>query len=250
MTRALYRANDKKRLVKIKRRKGTTPEPYRSVWRRDYARLIHSAAFRRLQGKTQLFPNHESDFFRNRLTHSLEVAQIAKSIGIKINNTETYFKKHPIDVDLLELAGLAHDLGHPPFGHNGEAALDECMQHDGGFEGNAQTLRIISTLEKRQTRLSQGTLPVQVNADGKDIRAGLNLCYRSLASVLKYDHQIARERDVTHGLQKGYYYTEREVVQQIKRNVCGDARRKNFKTVECQIMDIAGHIHFFGAIVV
>ncbi len=127
-------------------------EPYRSVWRVDFARLVHSPAFRRLQGKTQLFPG-ESDFFRNRLTHSLEVAQIAKSIALKLNYE--YFRDatdedHKISTDLVEFAALAHDLGHPPFGHNGEAALDECMRGIGGFEGNAQTLRILARLEKKE----------------------------------------------------------------------------------------------------
>lgn len=128
----------------LKRRAPTAgrDQNYRSAFRRDYARLIHSAAFRRLQGKTQLYPGHESDFFRNRLTHSLEVAQIAKSIALKINEASDFFRANPINVDLVEFAGLAHDLGHPPFGHNGEHALDYCMRDHGGFEGNAQTLRL------------------------------------------------------------------------------------------------------------
>ncbi len=120
----------------------------RSAFRRDYGRLLHCPAFRRLQGKTQLFPGHESDFFRNRLTHSLEVAQVAKGIALKINKTCPGFQDSPIDLDLVEFAGLAHDLGHPPFGHNGERALDDCMKNCGGFEGNAQTLRILSRVEK------------------------------------------------------------------------------------------------------
>ena len=93
---------------------------YRSAFRRDYARLLHCPSFRRLQGKTQLFPSVEHDFFRNRLTHSLEVAQIAKSIALRLNNRHCYFVDNPIDLDLVETAALAHDLGHPPFGHDGE----------------------------------------------------------------------------------------------------------------------------------
>lgn len=127
-------------------------EPYRSDFRRDYARLVHSPAFRRLDGKTQLFPGVESDFFRNRLTHSLEVAQIAKSIALKLNYESQFIADlGGIDTDLVEVAGLAHDLGHPPFGHNGELTLDQCMLAYGGFEGNAQTLRILSRLEKKFT---------------------------------------------------------------------------------------------------
>ena len=97
-----------------------------------------------------MFPGSESDFFRNRLTHSLEVAQIAKSIALRINGEHEYFKKYSIDLDLVETAALAHDLGHPPFGHNGEKALDECMRDKGGFEGNAQTLRVLARLEKKE----------------------------------------------------------------------------------------------------
>lgn len=128
----------------------TTEESYRTPYRRDYARIIHSASFRRLEHKTQLFPGGESDFFRNRLTHSLEVAQISKTIAFKLLN------EHPeIDVnpDVCEIAGLIHDLGHPPFGHTGEKALDECMKEFGGFEGNAQTIRIITRLERRKTTI-------------------------------------------------------------------------------------------------
>lgn len=123
--------------------------PGRSEIDRDFARIIHCPSFRRLQGKTQLFPGHESDFFRNRLTHSLEVAQIAESIARKLNSTEPYLRKNPINERICYAAALLHDIGHPPFGHNGEDALDAKMAKFGGFEGNAQTLRIVSQLEKR-----------------------------------------------------------------------------------------------------
>src|ERR1700677_4329867 len=112
MAGTLYRSSDKDRVVAPRPPDETS---YRSVWRRDYARVLHSAAFRRLQGKTQLFPGHEGDFFRNRLTHSLEVAQIAKSIAIRLNYSirQTFGPdSEGIDLDLVEVAGLAHDLGH------------------------------------------------------------------------------------------------------------------------------------------
>src|SRR6476660_4285395 len=141
----LYSATDRSRAFKEPKKKA----PWRSSYRRDYARLIHSSAFRRLTQKTQLFPGNESDFFRNRLTHSLEVAQIAKSIGQKLNYEVDFFRSNKIKLDLLEFAALAHDIGHPPFGHIGERALDDFMKPVGGFEGNAQTLRIISKLEKK-----------------------------------------------------------------------------------------------------
>lgn len=108
----LYGEGDRRRVVGLEVSPNET-EPYRTASRRDYARLIHSAAFRRLQGKTQLFPSDESDFFRNRLTHSIEVAQIAKSIAIRVNATDPLFIDDPIDLDLVEVAALGHDLGHP-----------------------------------------------------------------------------------------------------------------------------------------
>src|SRR5262249_18001559 len=147
------------------------------------ARLTHSPAFRRLQGKTQLFPGIESDYFRNRLTHSLEVGQIAKSIAIRLNALVPELSKAPINPDLVEFAGWCHDLGHPPFGHQGEIALDDMMLTEGGFEGNAQTLRIIGRLEKRQHSCDH---PSGIASSGNDSRPGLNLTARSIAAVLKY----------------------------------------------------------------
>ncbi|MCJ2056599.1 dNTP triphosphohydrolase [Methylobacterium sp. J-048] len=222
-------------------------EKYRSEWRRDYARLIHSPAFRRLQGKTQVFPGHESDFYRNRLTHSLEVAQIAKSVAIMLNATHPAFSgANQIESDIVEFAGLAHDLGHPPFGHNGEEALDECMREHGGFEGNAQTLRIVSRLEKKSiVRLTDNEVRP---FDGReDLRAGLNLTYRSLAAVLKYDSQIPeRYSDRSKkGVMKGYYGEETELVRAIKEKVApGLGEGEKFKTIECSIMDIADDIAY------
>src|ERR1700733_4848039 len=116
-----YHQGDHTRMVEIP--DSGSPEHYRSPFRRDYARIVHTPAFRRLQRKTQLFPGDESDFFRNRMTHSLEVAQIAKSIAIRLNYLirEKYGEDAgSIDTDLVELISLAHDMGHPPFGHTGE----------------------------------------------------------------------------------------------------------------------------------
>jgi dGTPase len=230
----LYNDKDSDRLKDIGQ------DPHRTAFRRDNGRLIHSAVFRRLQGKTQLFPSYESDFFRNRLSHSLEVAQIAKGIAEQINDTEPYFKANPIDKDLVETAALAHDLGHPPFGHNGEKALDDMMKKYGGFEGNAQTLRILSKLEKKDT-LSDEFVPVK---GGKDLRCGLNLAYRTLAAILKYDRQIPKNRGKASKLVKGYYYTEDDVVKKIKRNVLGPKVKKKIKTIECSIMDLADDIAY------
>ncbi len=200
-------------------------EKYRSEFRRDYARIIHSHSFRRLQGKQQLYPGLESDFFRSRLTHSLEVAQIAKAIGIRLNSEY----KLNIDCDLLEVAGTAHDIGHPPFGHKGEYALDDLMKAYGGFEGNAQTLRVLSKLEKK--------------IHGH--RVGLNLTSRSLASILKYNNIITKERAPSDPIQKGYYDEDKDLVENVKKNVLSvTSVPEDFRTIECCIMDLADDIAY------
>ena len=128
---------------------------YRTPFQVDRDRIIYSFAFRRLQAKTQVFVSGQYDFYRTRLTHSLEVAQIGRSICnyLRVSSdilSDDYF----IDADLVEAACLAHDLGHPPFGHSGEATLNEVMKPYGGFEGNAQTLRILT-----DTIFSSGNRP-------------------------------------------------------------------------------------------
>ncbi|MBN1902514.1 dNTP triphosphohydrolase, partial [Candidatus Sumerlaeota bacterium] len=232
------------------REKKLTEDYIRSPFRRDFARLIHSAAFRRLQGKTQLFPLSESDFFRNRLTHSLEVAQISKSIAILINKKLIQKEldkipiqerdKYLIDYDLVEFAALAHDLGHPPFGHQGEFALDECMKEFGGFESNAQNLRILCRLEKKEKNTDY---PSGIES-GEDKRLGLNLTYRSLASILKYDKQIPYKGNKRKKPKKGYYNSDSYLVKRIKKGISGNDTIQNFKTIECQIMEIADDIAY------
>jgi dGTPase len=115
----------------------------------DYARIVHSGSFRRLQGKTQILNLGDSDFYRTRLTHSLEVAQIAGSVMRQLGTTHVSHAAHSHlpQLSLIQAAGFSHDLGHPPFGHGGEVALNYCMRSDGGFEGNGHTLRLLSRLE-------------------------------------------------------------------------------------------------------
>ena len=136
---------------------------YRSPFQRDRDRIIHSASFRRLKHKTQVFVNTEGDHFRTRITHSIEVAQIARSIA-------KYLK---LNEDLAETLSLAHDLGHTPFGHAGEDALDECMQNYGGFDHNLQTLRIVMFLENKYFKF-----------------AGLNLTLETLEGLLKHNGPV------------------------------------------------------------
>lgn len=142
----------------------------RSEYDRDEARLIHSAAFRRLQSKTQVLGLGESDFYRTRLTHSMEVAQIGRGIVQYLGESKQFkkYKKHLPDMALISAICLAHDIGHPPFGHGGEVALNYCMREHGGFEGNAQTLRILGKLDKYTKSF------------------GLNPTRRMLLGVLKY----------------------------------------------------------------
>jgi dGTPase len=133
--------------------------PLRNDFQRDRDRIIHSSAFRRLMYKTQVFVNHEGDMFRTRLTHSLEVAQISRGIARSLELNE----------DLAETIALAHDLGHTPFGHAGQDALNQCMQDFGGFEHNLQSLRVVDVLEKRYFKFS-----------------GLNLTFESREGILKH----------------------------------------------------------------
>lgn len=136
------------------------PAPkYRGEFQRDRDRIIHSTAFRRLMYKTQVFVNHEGDMYRTRLTHSLEVAQIARTLARALRLNE----------DLAEAISLAHDLGHTPFGHAGQDALNHCMRDFGGFEHNLQSLRVVDVLEQRYARF-----------------AGLNLCFETREGILKH----------------------------------------------------------------
>lgn len=144
------------------------PPDHRSLHQRDRARLFHSAAFRRLQAKTQVVGIGQSDFYRTRLTHSLEVAQIGSGIISQLKNQYPDFNHFEFDETLIETLGLAHDIGHPPFGHGGEIALNYMMRDHGGFEGNGQTFRILTRLEPYT----------------KDF--GMNLSRRSLLGTLKY----------------------------------------------------------------
>jgi dGTPase len=192
------------------------PEPAsksRSPFRRDCDRIIHSTAFRRLKHKTQVFVFDEGDHYRTRLTHTLEVAQIARALARSLG----------LDEDLAEALALAHDLGHPPFGHAGERALDECLAAFGGFDHNAQTLRVVTTLERRYPTFD-----------------GLNLTWETLEGLVKHNGPLTDhdgkplERYRAHGIPE----TIRDYVRQ------QDLQLWSFPGAEAQIAAFADDIAY------
>src|SRR5277367_5123118 len=189
------------------------PSRTRSPFRRDCDRVIHSTAFRRLKHKTQVFVFHEGDHYRTRLTHSLEVAQIARALARQLG----------LDEDLTETLALAHDLGHPPFGHAGERALDACLQAHGGFDHNAQTLRVLTALEHRYPEFD-----------------GLNLTWESLEGIVKHNGPLTARDGHPVGA-----YREQGVPVGIAEFVAAyDLELWSFASLEAQVAAIADDIAY------
>ena len=184
------------------------PEPEsrtRNPFARDRDRIIHSTGFRRLKEKTQVFVAHEGDYYRTRLTHSLEVAQIARSMARAMG----------LDDDLAETVALAHDLGHPPFGHAGEDELDRCMEPFGGFDHNVQTFRVVTELEERYPQFK-----------------GLNLSWETLEGVIKHNGPVAQKLDEPAWSHVAEYYLRQ------------DLRLDTFASAEAQVAAIADDIAY------
>jgi len=192
------------------------PEPVsatRNAFRRDCDRIIHATAFRRLAHKTQVFVFHEGDHFRTRLTHTLEVTQIARSLARALG----------LDEDLAEALALAHDLGHPPFGHAGERALDRCLAACGGFDHNAQTLRVVTALERRYPAFD-----------------GLNLSWETLEGLVKHNGPLTLRDGTPVGP-----YRQRGVPHAIAaHNRIQDLELWSFASAEAQIAAIADDIAY------
>lgn len=185
-------------------------------YQRDYTRILYSSSFRRLQGKMQLFAVQSDQFIRNRLTHSLEVAQIARSIATEIGYREN-------DIYVVEACALAHDIGNPPFGHAGERFLNTLGKSFGGFEGNAQTFRILTTVEQKRAEFQ-----------------GLNLTYRTLLGILKYYNKYSGKlSDIAFAKQKFIYDRDYDLVKGIieETNI-------QLRTLDVQIVDLADEIAY------
>ncbi|MBE4589053.1 anti-phage deoxyguanosine triphosphatase [Vibrio navarrensis] len=233
-------------------------DDHRSPYQRDRARILHSAAFRRLQAKTQVHGNSLEDFHRTRLTHSLEAAQLGSGIVAQIKKKQVEFRDLLPTESLIDSLCLAHDIGHPPYGHGGEIALNYMMRNHGGFEGNAQTFRIVTQLEPYTEHF------------------GMNLSRRTLLGLIKYPALISQTqalvqpKAVSHQRQlkasdwmpaKGIYDCDRALFEWVlaplnthdqqllgqmriaPENPCAH-RKTRFKSLDCSIMELADDIAY------
>jgi dGTPase len=207
----LYDDHARARLVPEPPKRVDAPE--RTPFERDRARVVHAASSRRLAAKTQVVGPQSDDFVRNRLTHSLEVAQVARDLSRALGSLP----------DIAETAALAHDLGHPPFGHNGERVLADLAAQAGGFEGNAQTLRLLTRLEAKS-----------VDAEGRSV--GLNLTRATLDACTKYPWPLEQAREGKFGV----YADDLPVFTWLRQGAPGGQRR----CLEAQVMDLADDVAY------
>lgn len=242
-----------RRLKKVSKRQHDHRDPFQ----RDRARILHSAAFRRLQSKTQVMGSGQSDFYRTRLTHSLEAAQIGSGITaqLRCKSPQLCQKLFPLTDSLVEAICLAHDIGHPPFGHGGEVALHYMMRQHGGFEGNGQTFRIVARLEPFSKH------------------NGMNLSRRTLLGLLKYPQTLEKlnnapnhtiidnfrqlqanewhppkglykdDEDIINWLLNPLSLNDRNLFQQINTQPKGHSKTR-FKSLDCSIMELADDIAY------
>ncbi|MFD1886715.1 anti-phage deoxyguanosine triphosphatase [Paenibacillus wenxiniae] len=244
----LYNAQDKERQQPQSPR---TKDQSRDEFERDYGRIVHSAAFRRLQSKTQVIGVGESDFPRTRLTHSMEVAQIARGIASSLNSKNKLLieSDQKIDSSLIEAAALAHDFGHPPFGHQGERALNEMMHNvaKSGFEGNAQTFRILTSLERgRGLNLTRATLlailkyPIRFDkAVNYDVYEDKSFGYKPPKSSVYVEDQEVFDwliKPMNSNEQAFYLSTHHKNINEHKKTI--------YKTLECSIIELADDIAY------
>lgn len=200
------------------------PAPPRTPFEVDRDRIIHSYAFRRMQAKTQVFKPGEYDFYRTRLTHTIEVSQIGRSICTSLNRNSFTDHDFWIDSDLVEAVCLAHDLGHPPFGHAGERTLNKLMDQFGGFEGNAQTLRLLTETIWRDSSAA--------------CRRGMNPTRALMDDVLK----CKKVRSTVYPNSKFIYDEQQTYVDFVHSGLPDECR--NHQSIECQIMDWADEIAY------
>lgn len=242
-----------RRLTRLEKRDGD----HRNAYQRDKARIMHSAAFRRLQAKTQVLGIGISDFYRTRLTHSLEVAQIGTGITAQLSKKQPELSSQlGLDEHLIESICLAHDIGHPPFGHGGEIALHYMMHEHGGFEGNGQTFRILTKLETYSPS------------------DGMNLARRSLLGLIKYpnyigvltNHSLKTDKPKSHRLvkskqwhpPKGLYLCDKKAFDWVLDPFCKNDQERlkeflvsddghaktRYKSIDCSIMELADDIAY------
>jgi len=242
-----------RRLKKVSKRQ----QDHRDPFQRDRARILHSAAFRRLQSKTQVMGSGQSDFYRTRLTHSLEAAQIGSGITaqLRCKYPESCQSLFPASDSLIEAICLAHDIGHPPFGHGGEVALNYMMREHGGFEGNGQTFRIVARLEPFSEH------------------HGMNLSRRTLLGLMKYPQTLEKLENPTNNSvidnfrqlkanewhpPKGLYQDDEDIINWLLKplspadrkqfqhiNIKKNSHNKTrFKSLDCSIMELADDIAY------